>query len=48
VDLLTLRQVPVLRVRSRMLVGLLQYYAGVIRTGSWLSPRALANQAPAE
>jgi len=47
-DLLTLRQVPVLRVRSRMLVGLLRYYAGVIRTGSWLSPRALANQLPAE
>ncbi len=47
-DLLTLRQVPVLRVRSRMLMGLLRYYAGVIGTGTWLSPRALANQAPAE
>jgi GT2 family glycosyltransferase len=43
-DLLTLRQVPALRVRGRMCIGLLWYYAGVIRTGSWLSPRALANQ----
>lgn len=47
-DLLTLRQIPTLRVRSRMLVGLLRYYGGVIRTGSWLSPRALANQSSAE
>ena len=43
-DLLTLRQVPLLRVRSRIFQGLLRYYAGVIRTGSWLSPRALSNQ----
>lgn len=43
-DLLTLRQVPLLRVRGRVLNGLLRYYAGVVRTGSWLSPRALANQ----
>ncbi len=47
-DLLTLRQIPTLRVRSRMLAGLLRYYGGVIRTGSWLSPRALANQSSAE
>lgn len=47
-DLITLRQIPTLRVRSRMLVGLLRYYGGVIRTGSWLSPRALANQSSAE
>jgi len=47
-DLVTLRQVPVLRVRSRMLLGLLRYYRGVTATGSWLSPRALANQSPAE
>ena len=43
-DLLTLRQVPALRVRSRMFTGLLQYYVGVLRNGSWLSPRAIANQ----
>jgi GT2 family glycosyltransferase len=43
-DLITLRQVPELQVRSRMCLGLLRYYAGVIRRGSWLSPRALANQ----
>jgi len=43
-DLVTLRQVPAFRVRSRMLLGLLGYYGGVIRTGSWLSPRAIANQ----
>lgn len=43
VDLLTLRQVPTLQVRSRMLVGLIQYYAGVIASSSWLSPRAKAN-----
>jgi hypothetical protein len=47
-DLVTLLQVPTLRVRSRMLLGLLQYYGSVIRTGSWLSPRALANQSSAE
>jgi GT2 family glycosyltransferase len=47
-DLATLRQIPTLRVRSRMLLGLLHYYASVIRTGSWLSPRALANQSSAE
>jgi len=43
-DLVTLGRIPALRVRSRMLPGLLHYYGGVIRTGSWLSPRALANQ----
>jgi hypothetical protein len=44
VDLITVHRVPALRVRSRMLLGLLQYYAGAIQTGSWLSPRARANQ----
>lgn len=44
-DLLTLMQISALRVRSKMLVGLLKYYAGVIGSGSWLSPRAKANQA---
>lgn len=44
-DLLTLMQIPALRVRSKMLVGLLQYYARVLKTGTWLSPRALANKA---
>ena len=43
-DLLTLRLVPALRVRSKMLSGLLKYYAGVMTTGSWLSPRARENQ----
>jgi len=43
-DLITLRQVPILRVRSRMCAGLLRYYAGVMRTGSWLSPRAITNK----
>jgi hypothetical protein len=47
-DLVTLRQIPTLRVRSRMLAGLLSYYGAVIRTGSWLSPRALANQSTSE
>jgi len=47
-DLLTLRQVPALRVRGRMFTGLLQYYFGVLRNGSWLSPRAIANQASSE
>ena len=45
VDLLTFRRVPSLRVRSRMLVGLIDYYRGVRRSGLWLSPRALANKA---
>lgn len=43
-DLLTLRLIPGLRVRSRILVGLIKYYAGVRRTGEWLSPRAIENQ----
>lgn len=47
-DLVTLHQVPVLRVRSRMLLGLLSYYRGVFGSGSWLSPRAKANQSTAE
>jgi GT2 family glycosyltransferase len=47
-DLITLRQIPALRVRSSMLTGLLQYYSGVVRNGSWLSPRAIANQASPE
>ena len=43
-DLMTLHRVPTLRVRSRVLAGLVSYYLGVIGTGNWLSPRALANQ----
>ena len=43
-DLITLRQIPAMRVRSKMLSGLLSYYAGVLRTGTWLSPRAIANR----
>jgi hypothetical protein len=45
-DLLTLMRVPALRVRSKMLAGLLAYYAGVLKTGTWLSPRAIANKNP--
>ena len=44
-DLLTLRRVPALRVRGRMFTGLLKYYFGVSRIGSWLSPRAIATAA---
>jgi GT2 family glycosyltransferase len=44
-DLVTLGRIPALRVRSKMLLGLLRYYREVVRTGSWLSPRAKANQA---
>ena len=43
-DLLTFRQIPALRVRSKMLLGLFSYYAGVLKSGIWLSPRAVANQ----
>jgi GT2 family glycosyltransferase len=43
-DLLTLGRIPTLRVRSKMLAGLTRYYLGVIKTGSWISPRASANQ----
>ncbi|MCH7537851.1 MAG: glycosyltransferase family 2 protein [Proteobacteria bacterium] len=43
-DILTLWRVPVLRVRSKTLVGLARYYFGVLRNRNWLSPRALANQ----
>lgn len=45
-NLLTLRLVPALRVRSKILAGLLNYYSGVRKTGNWLSPRAIANQGP--
>lgn len=41
---LTLGRVPALEVRSRILGGLLRYYRGVLRSGQWLSPRALANR----
>lgn len=47
-DLITLRQVPILRVRYRMCAGLLSYYQGVIRSGSWLSPRANKNKLSTE
>jgi GT2 family glycosyltransferase len=43
-DLITLGRIPTLRVRSKMLLGLLRYYTQVLRSGSWLSPRARANQ----
>lgn len=43
-DVFTLWRVPALRVRSKMLSGLVPYYLGVLRSGSWLSPRAIANQ----
>jgi GT2 family glycosyltransferase len=43
-DALTLGRIPSLRVRSRILSGLIGYYWRVARTGSWLSPRAVANQ----
>ncbi|MGI9205571.1 MAG: glycosyltransferase family 2 protein [Woeseiaceae bacterium] len=44
-DLLTFRQFASLNVRTGMLVKLAKYYLGVIRTRSWLSPRAKRNQA---
>ena len=47
-DVVTVGRIPTLRVRSRMLLGLLQYYGTVLRTGSWLSPRARANQSVPE
>lgn len=43
-NLVTLGRSATLRVRQRMLSGLLGYYAGAIRTKSWLSPRARSNQ----
>ena len=43
-DLLFLRRVPFLRVRSKMLGGLIGYYLRALRTGEWRSPRALANR----
>jgi hypothetical protein len=43
-DIVTLGRIPTLRVRSKMLAGLASYYANVMATGEWLSPRALANR----
>ena len=42
-DLLSVGQIPQLRVRSKMLGRLLRHYLRVMRTGDWRSPRALAN-----
>ena len=39
-NLLTLGQVPSLRLRGRLLGALLSYYARVMTTGNWLSQRA--------
>ncbi|MBT8088501.1 MAG: glycosyltransferase family 2 protein [Gammaproteobacteria bacterium] len=44
-DWITLRRIAGLRVRSGMLAGLSKYYIGVLRNHTWLSPRAIANQA---
>ena len=46
-DLVTFGRIPTLRVRSKMLAGLVRYYSGVMDTGEWLSPRALANKSKA-
>ncbi|MGI9262236.1 MAG: glycosyltransferase family 2 protein [Woeseiaceae bacterium] len=43
-DILTLGRIANLTVRRRMLVGLIRYYKGVVRSGHWLSARARANQ----
>jgi GT2 family glycosyltransferase len=43
-NLLTLRLVPALRVRGKVLSSLLKYYAGVRKSGDWLSPRAIENR----
>ena len=42
-DLLSLGQVPALRVRSKMLARLARHYKNRMTTGSWLSPRAREN-----
>lgn len=44
-DLISLGQIPTLRVRTRMLSGLFAYYLGVLKAHTWVSPRARANQA---
>lgn len=46
-NFLTLRRIPLLRVRNGILLGLMSYYRGAINSGSWLSPRAIANQSSA-
>ncbi len=43
-DFLTLGRSANLRVRRNMLSALLTYYRGALRSRSWLSPRAKANQ----
>lgn len=43
-DILTFGRIANLKVRRRMLIGLIRYYKGVVRTGNWLSTRARANQ----
>ncbi|MBJ89804.1 MAG: hypothetical protein CMO98_08085 [Woeseia sp.] len=44
VDVITFGRSTTLNVRRRVFCGLLQYYFRVLRTGSWLSPRAEANR----
>jgi len=43
-DILTARRVPTLNARTGVLLGLFRYYTGVLKTRSWLSPRAKLNQ----
>ncbi|MDX1555971.1 MAG: glycosyltransferase family 2 protein [Xanthomonadales bacterium] len=50
-DLLTLRQTPMLRTRSKVFMGLMAHYARVVRSGDWHSRqvalRASADESPA-
>jgi len=43
-NIVTLKSVRTLRVRSAIFSGLAAYYLNALRTGVWLSPRALANK----
>lgn len=43
-NVLTLSRIANLKIRWRMLGGLLRYYLGVLRSGNWLSERAKTNQ----
>lgn len=47
-DLLTMGKIPTLNVRRKIFGNLIEYYRTALRSGIWLSPRAIANQSAAE
>jgi GT2 family glycosyltransferase len=45
-NFLTLRSIRALRLRARIFSELVPYYRNALKTGVWMSPRAIANKTP--